>query len=612
MVSMIGCLGLVYLFILIGTSVYLASTIIKTFTTNKEILQVVIQYGRNTLDTRYVVDSIRDNMAQVLDLTMTSIDQNLRKELDVYLKRQSTSGDIFQSSLFLNSAPPLSAMITRIMDPLITFQDQLTKLSYNISLMASYQMINMITSEVSGVIDLLIASSKIQQSMSMYRQILGSSALFVLVNSLSEVLPWSTDILAQLKSGMLSSEESFFKVTTLSYFILFIFFVLFASGFLLFIQYKLNSNMCKALSSYSLLSVGECKLHQEIIANNALLFKEQKYAESELLTKMLFHKANSFITLHAKTVDKLSMKVKPIKWDVLNLSFKIGMLCTLIITLYFAGVGIVSYTFSTQISKIFSLQTLFIDHIQTIIGLNNRIGYYGSTIIFGRYLSRGGQLTNTSMFDSAIKAFSDYWVDNAAFHQQVLGDQYSSVTQLLYNDICGSLPSSTSFEIYAQKTCKTSILSEKGQGFLYFLINWDTFMKTITSKLKSDFATELVNLESKPRQTLFIGTDLWLEESVRNVTLTFATSSYQFYKVVNDKLQQVADATFQQLEKNIPVFLVSIFASLIGVIVLVGVFLTYYYKRDWDISFETFRTISPQCVASNAYILNLFKVFFEH
>lgn len=605
-------LALLYCLIVVGSCVYLGSVIISTFSNNREILIDLIYFGRSVIDTRYVVDGVRDNMGQVLDMTFTARNSFTKLELDESIVRQSDCTDQLEIALFSHKATGLLSMINQINSPSINFQDSQTRLNFSLSLLTTFHMINMIAKDVSRISGIILNSSPTKASLTTYQNALRSSALFVLVNSLSEVLPSSTDDISSIKSNLLAKEQTFFKVVTAVYFAAFIFLIVVASLFLLFIQYKLNKKMFSLISTYTLMTMGEVRLHQDIIAANAKLLSQHRYVESSLLNQILFQKNKSFVTLHSKNTDRRAMRIKSLNNDSFTKSFKVGVLCTLVIAAYFAGVGILAYAFSNLIGDIFSLQSLYVDHVLSVIDLNNRVGFFGSRIIFGKYLARGGQFTDSDMFDSAIQTFSDFWVSNSQFHKKMLGSRYQDIHNYLYSDICVPLPDDSSLHTAQKNACRASISSSTGQGLLYFLLNWETFMDTTMSTFSIQFSSELSAIDPNSRRTNFIGADLWFESSVRNMTTTYMTATYFFYKLVSDRLKEVADAAFLNLDNSIPVYLAVIITCLFVVVLFVLLLKIKFYSEDWTICFETFKTISPQCVASNAYILNVYKHIFVH
>lgn len=596
----------VYLVIAAISSIFLGTNILTTYTRNNEILQVFTDLGISIMNTRNLVSAVKDQLAVTLGNDTLSmaflVDLNLGERIAYY---EGTS-DSLGSRMNLYNVETLSDISQKLHTRSIMFEDYQTNSNFSLSFKESLNTISVISRELlstSRAIASKVYSPAIEAEK---KQILKSTSLSILVNSIQAVLPKSTELLEAMRQDVLLTELKAFNLFSLLFFIAYIILVVFSTVLFFVWQFKTNKTMYNIVDTFSLLTLNECNLHLTAINKKMKIFSQFMYSESEHLAVTLFKKNNQFAQVHSKTTDTRTQRVKYIRKDRLNLSFLSSMVVMAMSVGFFTIFGVIMYNSTVQIVNIFNLQTLYLDHCKNMIGLSNRYNYFGSMLLYGFNLDSKIRLDSKETYETALKNFSSYWIDNASENSNLLGNRYIEIERMLYDRICSLIPESSTFSVFEKQTCDNFLDKGSANGLIHLLIQYEQILSSYLTQQYIPYQNV-----TNPLYELFdSSTSIWFKEDIYKLNTAFSVTTRFFFESVQSSILQVT-ASFLNSINTLLNLLYTVGSLTLTVLIITASFVLHKMANDdWEICYETFKVISPHIVTSNAYISSVFKRYF--
>lgn len=598
---------LLYIQLMAGSVSFLGGIILNTYWENKEILNAISMFGSAVINIRESLAAITDELNIVSNPNQTNSSQIVSWTLDDYTDSLEDSFDALGKKMFDHKGDKITLLSKELSKIVLVFSDSSTNLNYSLSFMSSVQMIDMSSRTMSRVSKELSGMSSQSESNDKRRTII-DSALFILTNSVRGVLPLTLSLLQGIRQWIVQDE-----IETFNWYKIFFYAWYFSSLCIcIFIyfwwQLKCNRLMYGIVDNFSLLTIQECKLHIQDIEKIERLFIDKKYSETDLLAKALVKDKGYLEELKGRESDVRTHRVKPLFKNQLHRTFIVSLACLTFSTVYFNIVGYFLISASSQITFVFNLQKMYLDHCSTLIGLNNRYNYFNSVLLYGGYYDINGNIVEGDQFKNSVKIFSDFWMNHATDNKLIFGTYYQIVESLLYDDVCSMFITETNLDKYRKYACDTSLGKGSAQGLIYFLINYDEYMSSLCN-LRIEELSKNPTTANKTSQ-FNAKLDVWFRDDIVRLNVAFTSATSVFFKNIESKLNLVAEQFIVYLGQILIVFLTVVSVSFVLIKTITGLLIYWFSERDWAICYQTFKIISPSIIATNAYILSAYKRLF--
>jgi hypothetical protein len=296
-----------------------------------------------------------------------------------------------------------------------------------------------------------------------------------------------------------------------------------------------------------------------------------------------------------------------------------GVVMTLLTTFCLAAVFILLLAFciilSLNLYKIFEFNELYMAHSQRILALSDSQIRFELFMQFGNYYVKDPPEVEKERAKLALNQFNSFWIDNKSAHSKLISTGYSGILRLLNDNACDfeveeSEGEEEEIESAVSRVCRRPSLYTSSRGLIYFLIHSNSVQERIRSEVVAEVSpTALANTNKEPA---FIGKNYWFSEEASAFRVGQSQLLFQFFLTISEVFDEMIVVSIKEvvdLLKQVGTFIPFVVVSLAGILLVISMVLS---KHDNLYCYETFKIIRPEIIASNHYISNKFKQYYDY
>ena len=390
------------------------------------------------------------------------------------------------------------------------------------------------------------------------------------------------------------------------FFVIMFVLIFFNCFFYSWVESNKNDRMNKLLSVYSLLTPQDTEANFFINELKLELFQDDKFEEPELLTVYFSQTgvASKELLRDIRRRDKrVNLRTKTIFQDKVKPSVITGVLAIMFVSILQVGLILVCFSINSNISRLFKLQRIMVSHSFRLDQISNRQTHFRLFELVGDYIRMDGHLVSEDLYEEAINNFTDYWIDSRSDMKDVITVDYGIIDDMLNGDMCNYVVLPNSLD------CRKWVFGSSARGIIYFLLYSDQLNYRSKSAFVSNFSQAVLDSRSSLKLTI-ISRPNFLNPTMMNLRLMEDNISATFYTKINEILMKNSKIYSDRTR-----YLLTTLTASSLILLGVSIFLSSFYihrqtKRDWDICYETFKSLEPSTVSSNIHISSLYREYF--
>jgi hypothetical protein len=300
-----------------------------------------------------------------------------------------------------------------------------------------------------------------------------------------------------------------------------------------------------------------------------------------------------------------------------------GVVMTLVTTFCLAAVFILLLAFciilSLNLYKIFEFNELYMAHSQRILALSDSQIRFELFMQFGNYYVKDPPEVEKERAKLAVNQFNSFWIDNKSAHSKLISTGYRKILRLLNDNACDfeveeeeneEEEEEEEIESAVSRVCRRPSLYTSSRGLIYFLIHCNSVQERIRSEVVAEVSpTALADTNKEPA---FIGKNYWFSEEASAFRVGQSQLLFQFFLTISEVFDEMIVVSIEEvvdLLKQVGTFIPFVVVSLAGILLVISMILS---KHDNLYCYETFKIIRPEIIASNHYISNKFKQYYDY
>ena len=452
---------------------------------------------------------------------------------------------------------------------------------------------------------------EVDASIQLLSRTVQDTASKVLVNSFEETMPVISRLLERLKKILTEQQPRAYNKIFTAFVSVFLVLTFLNCLFFVCIQMTVNGEMNSMLSAYILMSPEDLEVNYHIAELNLDLFENNKFDETEMVA-IYFSRSGILPKNTMKEIQekehKSNVRVKSLIRDKYHRSASLGIAFSVFLTCLISSMAVVCFPLNAIVNKTFQVQDILMQHFVMVNDICDRQAHFRLFGLFGDYIQMDGQFVSQNLFAGAIEHFTDYWIEIKGKHSLVVQQGLDQIEQMLTGDICAYLGDANDFELAAKRACNRQISMSSAQGITYFLIQADD----LDERKKTTFnISHSLQIAASKEQLSLIGLDAYFSELLDSYRLVEDQTLAVFFKRTSQILKQNSDKYFEEIVTSILSLRLLFSLSISFVIFMLSAALLYFSTHDWEVCYETFKTIDSETVSSNALINSSFRKFFK-
>jgi hypothetical protein len=296
-----------------------------------------------------------------------------------------------------------------------------------------------------------------------------------------------------------------------------------------------------------------------------------------------------------------------------------GVVMTLVTTFCLAAVFILLLAFciilSLNLYKIFEFNELYMAHSQRILALSDSQIRFELFMQFGNYYVKDPPEVEKEKAKLAVNQFNSFWIDNKSAHSKLISTGYAGILRILNDNACDfeveeSEGEEEEIESAVSRVCRRPSLYTSSRGLIYFLIHYNSVQERIMSEVVAEVSPTALAATNK--EPAFIGKNYWFSEEASAFRVGQSQLLFQFFLTISEVFDEMIVVSIKEvvdLLKQVGTFIPFVVVSLAGILLVISMVLS---KHDNLYCYETFKIIRPEIIASNHYISNKFKQYYDY